>query len=74
MIFHTSLDMMDVIRDLQSEGHTITATPAGPIFPYLTEPIKRFGEYPTDELHIISPPANAAQARSARATHTCAPS
>ena len=65
---------MDVIRDLQSEGHTITTADLAEISPYLTEPIKRFGEYPTDELHIMSPPANAAQARSARATHTCAPS
>ena len=52
VIFHITLDMMDVIRDLQREGHTISIQDLADISPYLTEPIKRFGEYPTDELHI----------------------
>ena len=52
MIFHTALDMTEVIRGLISEGWEITAGLLAQLSPYLTEHINRFGVYPTDELHI----------------------
>jgi TnpA family transposase len=52
VIFHTALDMTEVIRGLISEGWEITAGLLAQLSPYLTEHINRFGVYPTDELHI----------------------
>lgn len=52
VIFHTSLDMMDVIRGLIAEGWNITAEDLAQLSPYLTEHINRFGVYATDVLHL----------------------
>ena len=52
VIFHNTLDMMDVIRQLQAEGHTIEAADLAEIAPYTTGHLKRFGEYSTDELDL----------------------
>ena len=52
VIFHTTLDLMTVIRELRADGWRIDATDLADISPYITEPIKRFGEYFTDDLHI----------------------
>ena len=52
-IFHTTVDMMTVIRDLQAEGHVVTLDDLATISPYITENIKRFGDYPTDELAVF---------------------
>ena len=51
-IFHTTLDMTTAIRDLQADGWSVTTDDLAVISPYLTETIKRFGDYPTDELSI----------------------
>lgn len=50
VIFHTTLDMTNVIRELQQEGHPVTAEDLAVISPYLTEKIKRFGDYSIEEL------------------------
>lgn len=44
--------MMDVIRRLQDEGHPVDAADLTQISPYLTEHIKRFGDYATDEITL----------------------
>jgi len=49
--------MMTVIRDLQAEGRTVTIEDLAVISPYITENIKRFGDYPTDELAITPAPS-----------------
>jgi len=55
VIFHTALDMTAVLRQLAAEGSTITPAALAALSPYITERIKRFGEYATDGLTI--PPA-----------------
>jgi hypothetical protein len=47
--------MTAVIRQLAQEGWSITPPPSAALSPYITERIKRFGEYATDGLTI--PPA-----------------
>jgi len=55
VIFHTALDMTAVLRELAAEGWDLSTAALGSLSPYITEPIKRFGEYATDGLTI--PPA-----------------
>ena len=45
VIFHTTLDMMVVIRSLIAEGWTVDPDDVAAMSPYLTARIKRFGEY-----------------------------
>lgn len=52
-IFHTTVDMMTAIRELQADGWPVTTDDLADVSPYVTENIKRFGEYPTDELGIL---------------------
>ena len=86
VIFHTTVDMMSVIRDLAAEGwHIIPEDLAGPS-PYVTARIQRFGVYATDEIALTpnrstptsastSPPHPdpAALAKSASRTRGCTP-
>ena len=57
-IFHTALDMMDVVRELIAEGWEpapgcpITAEDIAQLSPYLTEHISRFGMDATDVLKL----------------------
>jgi TnpA family transposase len=53
-IFHTALDMTAVIRELIAEGRRVDRDELASMAPYITERIKRFGEYPLDGL--IDPP------------------
>jgi hypothetical protein len=72
VIFHTTLDMMTVIRQLIAEGWTIDPEDVATMSPYITERIKRFGEYLLNSLsdppeafdpHLVLPPAaNAGEA------------
>jgi hypothetical protein len=55
VIFHTALDMTAVLRQLAQDGWDITPAGLAALSPYITERIKRFGEYATDGLTI--PPA-----------------
>lgn len=55
VVFHTALDMTDAIRELIASGWQVTAEDLAQLSPYVTEHIRRFGAYATDELHI--PPA-----------------
>ena len=52
VIFHTTSELMEVIRQLQAEGWSIDPADLAEISPYITEPIRRFGEYSTDELDL----------------------
>ncbi|MFE5588014.1 Tn3 family transposase [Kitasatospora sp. NPDC056531] len=52
VIFHNTLDIGDVVRELQAEGWIVDPLDLAQISPYLTEHIKRFGEYSTHELGI----------------------
>ena len=52
IVFHTAVDMMEVIRQLIAEGLLVTAEELAQLSPYLTAHIRRFGAYATDELHI----------------------
>ena len=53
-MFHTAIDMMEVIRQLVAEGGwQMTAEDLAQLSPYLTSHILRFGAYATDELHIL---------------------
>jgi len=47
--------MTAVLRELAAEGSDLTPAALAALSPYITEPIKRFGEYATDGLTI--PPA-----------------
>ncbi len=51
-VFHTTVDMMAVLRDLIAEGWTITAGDLAVLSPYLTARIQRFGVYATDEITL----------------------
>jgi hypothetical protein len=59
VIFHTTLDMMTVIRELIAEGWTITLEDLAVLSPYLTARIQRFGVYATDELTLTPEPFDA---------------
>ncbi|MFJ2807992.1 Tn3 family transposase [Kitasatospora sp. NPDC087271] len=52
VIFHNALDIAEIIRQLLEEGWEIDPEDLAHISPYLTEHIKRFGEYSTQELGI----------------------
>ncbi|MFI5772070.1 Tn3 family transposase [Streptomyces sp. NPDC051658] len=52
VIFHNALDIAEIVRQLQEEGHVIDPEDLAHISPYLTEHIRRFGEYPTHELRL----------------------
>lgn len=54
------IDITDVCHDLIQEGHTITAEDLSHISPYMTEHLKRFGEYVLD---LNRRPANLAATR-----------
>ncbi|WP_157968721.1 Tn3 family transposase [Streptomyces geranii] len=47
---HTTLDLVEVIRELWAEGWQITGEDLAAISPYLTDHIMRFGSYATTEL------------------------
>jgi TnpA family transposase len=52
VIFHTTLDMTMVLRELIAEGWTITTEDLALLSPYLTSRIQRFGVYATDEITL----------------------
>lgn len=52
VIFHNALDIAEIVRQLQEEGHIIDPEDLAHISPYLTEHIRRFGEYSTHELGL----------------------
>ncbi|GHB28694.1 transposase [Streptomyces clavifer] len=52
VIFHNTLDIADVVRQLQAEGWEIDPLDLAEISPYLTEHINRFGVYSTHEIGI----------------------
>lgn len=45
-----ALDIAEIVRQLQEEGYVIDPEVLAHISPYLTEHIRRFGEYSTHEL------------------------
>ncbi|MFE5026299.1 Tn3 family transposase [Streptomyces sp. NPDC056656] len=52
VIFHNTLDIADVVRQLQAEGEIVEPEDRAQISPYLTEHIMRFGMYSTHELAL----------------------
>ncbi|MFE0061391.1 transposase [Streptomyces sp. NPDC059003] len=52
VIFHNALDIAEIVRQLLEEGWDIDPEDLARISPYLTEHIKRFGEYSTHGLGI----------------------
>ncbi|MEU0341326.1 Tn3 family transposase [Streptomyces bobili] len=52
VIFHNALDIAEIVRQLLEEGWEIDPEDLAQVSPYLTEHIKRFGEYSTHELGI----------------------
>lgn len=52
VIFHNALDIAEIVRQLLEEGWEINPEDLAQVSPYLTERIKRFGEYSTHELGI----------------------
>lgn len=52
VIFHTTLDLMNIVRELQAEEWQITGEDLAAISPYLTDHIMRFGTYATTELTV----------------------
>ncbi|GAA2250620.1 hypothetical protein GCM10010145_17620 [Streptomyces ruber] len=52
VIFHNTLDIAEIVRQLLEEGWKIDPEDLAHIPRYLTEHIKRFGEYSTHELRI----------------------
>jgi hypothetical protein len=53
VIFHTTLDMMAVLRQLAAEGWEIKPEDLAVLLPYLTMRINRFGVYATDEISVM---------------------
>jgi hypothetical protein len=53
VIFHQAIDIAMVVRELQAAGWKVEPEDLAEISPYITENIKRFGEYSTHELGII---------------------
>jgi hypothetical protein len=45
VMLHNVVDMTNVLRTLQQEGICVTAELVSRLSPYLTEHIKRFGQY-----------------------------
>jgi hypothetical protein len=52
VIFHTTLDMMAVLRQLAAEGREISPADLAVLSPYQTMRINRFGVYATDEISV----------------------
>jgi TnpA family transposase len=48
VMLHNVVDMTDVVHQLAQEGYTITAEIVARLSPYLTQHIKRFGDYVLD--------------------------
>ncbi|WP_371095010.1 Tn3 family transposase [Streptomyces sanglieri] len=52
VIFHNTLDIADVVRQLQAEDWEIDPLDLAEISPHLTEHINRFSVYSTHEIGI----------------------
>ncbi|MGY4985607.1 Tn3 family transposase [Streptomyces nigrescens] len=52
VIFHNALDIAEIVRQLLGEDWEIDPEDLAHISPYLTEHIRRFGEYSTHELGL----------------------
>jgi TnpA family transposase len=50
VIFHIALDMSTAVRGLIAQGHEVDLDDLASMAPYITERVKRFGEYPIDGL------------------------
>ena len=55
IMLHNVVDMTDILHDMRQEGYAVTSDFVGTLSPYLTEHIKRFGEY-FIELGSVPPP------------------
>ena len=48
VIFQNAVDLTEILQQLKCEGHTIDREDVSALSPYLTEHIKRFGDYVID--------------------------
>jgi hypothetical protein len=55
VMLHNVVDMTRVLRQLQAEGYPVTRDILAHISPYLTEHIRRFGEYVLDLSQVPEP-------------------
>lgn len=55
IMLHNVVDMTDVLHEMATEGHPITPEFVATLSPYITEHIRRFGEYVID--NASTPPA-----------------
>ncbi|MEU1868384.1 Tn3 family transposase [Streptomyces gardneri] len=53
VIFHNALDIAEIVRQLQEEGYAVDPEDLAHISPYLTEHVRRFGEYSTHEFGLV---------------------
>jgi len=50
VIFHLAIDMTTVVRGMIIEGRPVDLRELATMAPYVTERVKRFGEYPIEGL------------------------
>ncbi len=55
VIFHNVVEQTRIIRSLMREGWKITTEDVAALSPYMTSPIKRFGDYLIDAEAIPEP-------------------
>lgn len=55
VIIQNAVDMTHVLRELAAEGYTVTRETISYLSPYLTEHIRRFGQYRID-MELLPPP------------------
>ena len=55
VIIQNAVDMTHILRELAAEGYTVTRETISYLSPYLTEHIRRFGQYRID-MELLPPP------------------
>lgn len=55
VIIQNAVDMTRILRELAAEGYTVTRETISYLSPYLTEHIRRFGQYRID-MELLPPP------------------
>jgi hypothetical protein len=70
VIFYDALDIAELVRQLQEEGHVVDPEDLAHISPYPTEHIRRFGEAGTG-LTLADPSADACAWRWRRTASRC---
>jgi hypothetical protein len=56
VMLHNLMDMTRILQQLQQEGYTVNRAILARLSPYLTEHLRRFGEYVLDLSQVPEPP------------------